>query len=310
MRSLEWLSTIRYALAINKSFLVDGLDGSEGSEEIKQFKAVNRAFAVLEPGSKGVIGSRMFYIVNFLGCFQAGPDGGALKELAGRLMEDIVVKCFRGGEGDRGGFGGDLRRVLSGGDGDGHEMEVDSVDELMEEGMSVGEMAGRFLMAVLGRMVREVGLEVPLGVVLMGDIHGVGDAVGEWKPRGMRGGTMAGCAWRSCLLSPEPPSSNTKEDTGVELLEHGIWLAGYGDDLKAEVKFRALIDQAKTGSSPSPKMAAEMKVLARCSHYQLASIYWRRGEKMAAKEELQLAVKASVLYDHFVQWGDVDFLYV
>ncbi|KAK0671524.1 hypothetical protein QBC41DRAFT_219046 [Cercophora samala] len=322
MRSLEWLSTIRYALAINKTSLVEST-----IPEIKTFKAINRAFAVLEPSSKGVIGSRLFYIVNFLGSFYSDDSGtetkSPLTELAGRLMEDIVVKCFRCGETDRegSGFGGDLRRVLSGGVIVGEDkMEVDSAGDdetevrLMEEGISVGETANRFLMAVLERMLREVGLGgVPLGVVLMHDLPGKGnmDVVGDWKPKGMRGAAV--CGWKSCLLSPVSPSSCNKEDTGVELLESGIWLVGYGDELKAEVKFRAVVDRVKTGSSPLPKMtggSTEMKVLARCSHYQLASIYWRRGEKVTAKDELKLSVKESVLYDHFVQWEDVDFLYV
>ncbi|KAK4177796.1 hypothetical protein QBC36DRAFT_184160 [Triangularia setosa] len=324
MRSLEWLSTIRYSLAINKKYLAS--PGNNNSPEIQQFKAINRAFAILEPTSKGVIGSRMFYIVNFLGSFYSDPENdekgkGPLTELAVKIMEDIVVKCICGGDTDResSGFGGDLRRVLGGSE---NKMEIDSFGadanpnepRLIDEGASVKETAGRFLIAVLERMLKEVGLQdLPLRVVLLHDLPGKAniDVTLDWTPKEMSGN--ASSCWKSCLLSPISPSTaNKKEDSnGALLLESGIWLAEYGDEVQAEEKFRVLIDGVRGGSNSSQKMApVEMKVLVRCAHYQLASVYWRRGEKMAAKQELKRSVKESVLYDHFVKWEDVEFLYV
>ncbi|KAK0714399.1 hypothetical protein B0T21DRAFT_70760 [Apiosordaria backusii] len=342
MRSLEWLSTIRYSLAINRSHLTES---NKSKEEIKKFKAVNRAFATLEPASKGVIGSRMFYIVNFLGSFYCESkdeeeDKGPFGELAGKLMEDIVLKCICGGDTDResSGFGGDLRRVLGGEGGDRMDVDTSGTDtnstepRLIDEGISIKVTAERFLMAVLERMLREVGLkELPLEVVLLHEL-GEGphvDMMGDWKPKGL--GMGGGSCWRSCLLSPVSPSSTAQgeKDTGVSLLETGIWLAGYGDEVQAEGKFRALINEVKVGS-PSPRLAstklgnadsaegnrngrasgsAEMKVLARCAHYQLASMYRRRRDELAGREELKLSVKESVMYDHFVKWEDVEFLY-
>ncbi|KAK4194952.1 hypothetical protein QBC40DRAFT_289886 [Triangularia verruculosa] len=318
MRSLEWLSTIRYSLAINKAYLVSPNDSQV---EMKQFKAINRAFAVLEPASKGVIGSRMFYIVNFLGSFHletedTGGKMGPLAELAKKLMEDIVVKCICGGDTDRenSGFGGDLRRVLGGSD-DKMEIDPSSTDanngapKLIDEGISVKETAERFLTAVLERMLKDIGLpDLPLSVALLHDLPGHAniDVIGDWKPKSISGTS----SWKSCLLSPTSPSSdNEYQDKGVSMLESGIWLAGYGDDLQAEKKFRALIGEVKTGGSdPSPKINGN-QVLARCARYQLASMYWRRGDRAGAKEELKMAVKESVLYDHFVKWEEVEFLY-
>ncbi|KAK0649286.1 Clr5 domain-containing protein, partial [Cercophora newfieldiana] len=63
-RSQEWITTVRVKLALYR----EHLSPTSGAAS-RGFRTLNRAFAMLEPLSAGIIGTRLFYFVNFLFSF-------------------------------------------------------------------------------------------------------------------------------------------------------------------------------------------------------------------------------------------------
>ncbi|KAK3937218.1 Clr5 domain-containing protein, partial [Diplogelasinospora grovesii] len=70
-RSQGWMMTVRYKLAMHRDFLrIQALKGdSAGVRAVRRFRTLNRSFALLEPVSRSIIGSRMFYMLNFVCAF-------------------------------------------------------------------------------------------------------------------------------------------------------------------------------------------------------------------------------------------------
>lgn len=381
-RSLEWFMGIRYKLALHRDEVFLSSASSPSSGRLKQFQTLNRAFAILEPLSKGVIPSRMWYAVNFLTGFMSPPGEVASKgqglfhDIIGKMMGEIQKKCGQRAPGTvspttSGGLMGykmeEARRSWTVCNDEIDRMDLDDdydeqghpgydSDGVRKKGWFMDGSAGfqetgiRFLMEVLRRLFVDLmgsgstsgsgsRLTMEAALLLEEDQGGFPICRDNWRPRGSLSRmsiSSVSSHWQTSLLSPVSPAEGNSAE---EMLETAIWLLSREEDAKAEGQLRALIDlvgqqlgggKMATGllppSSPSrtlglggPAMEystsgtgpglARARAFGKCAHYHLSRIYRRRGQREAASEHLRLAVEGSLLFDEFVGWEEVEFLF-
>ncbi|KAK3361930.1 Clr5 domain-containing protein, partial [Lasiosphaeria ovina] len=91
-RSQEWIMTLRYKLAMYRGFVE--AEAAAGSAAVRRFRALNRSFALLEPASAGIIGVRLFYLVNFFHAFgHASPFHNPFAATARQLAAVVHTAC-------------------------------------------------------------------------------------------------------------------------------------------------------------------------------------------------------------------------
>ncbi|KAK4464357.1 hypothetical protein QBC42DRAFT_263581 [Cladorrhinum samala] len=333
-RSLEWFSTIRWKL----SFLRHAAP-REAPGKWKRFASFNRAFAMVEPLSTSIIGTRTWYIINFAAGFWE-EQSEVVEKILGEVMRvcghEVAVPSgiTKGGGGEE--------EQLQVGKGEAQLLFVDG-----EAGYK--ESAERFLIAVLRRMVRILGVHnqgMEIGVLgleedaegfpvldgddddkknndSMGDDLMVEKELGQgWKERRKMSRQWS----ETCLISdPDPPlEMSAGVRTGgpgrglVGMLEEGVRLLANRDESKAEELLRAVVEGAHRGSSGSSSSSSgggggaggeKDKVLGRCASYHLSKIYGRRGQANLARECLIRGVENSLYFDKYVGWDEAEFLF-
>lgn len=388
-RSQEWVMTARYKLAFYRDFIQS--ESARGAPEVLRFRAINRSFAMLESLSGGIIGSRMFYLVSFFYAFaESSPFQNPFATTARQLLEALEASSAAPS----------LSSLTASENAKYSRLpDINSLDEDYEmEGVESGyassrtprfadgqasfrESAGRFLLAVLSRMVKMLGLKLPAETLLLLEGNKEGypllppSDVWRYPPPIIQ---------RPTYPSPSPPhhpssrhqhqqprnahhhtqnssphpdsaaSSNLRPDiqASASALDHSVWLLAQRKDVPAEETLLSLLsvvdrDQhappttpgASIPSSPSSSLfpssspsevgvagsssphysSREAKVLSRCTHYHLSKIYQRRaaatrGEASGqwqgrAREHMARAVRGSLLFDSFLVWDEVEFLF-
>ena len=281
-RSQDWIMTVRVKLALYRDYFTP----TPGAAP-RGFRTLNRAFAILEPLSASIIGTRMFYLVNFLFSFsppestQATARGGAQNPFVAtvsQLLESLHAACAVPPMGGPGG-----PDVAS--DAAASALRFSDAGEL-----DFRESAGMFLAKVLEHIVDMPGVTLPKEVVLLLEEEEDGYPV---IPDGWHG--------------PSASSQNRADISAGEAFETAMWLLSRREDANAEEYLVGLVDAVS--ALPSSSSAREAKVLARCAHYHLSRIWGRRGEAERARDHMRRAVDGSLFFDSFVGWEEAEFLF-
>ena len=360
-RSQEWITTSRYKLALYKDFIQS--EAARGAPEVVHFKAINRSFAMLEPLSGGIIGTRMFYLVSFFFAFaETSPFQNPFASTARQLLEEVEASLSAPPLGS-----------ITTSNRPGGLPDINTMDEDYEMGDSDSspptprfvdgqatfqDSAARFLQSVLDHMVRMLGLTLPSESLLLLKATKDGYPLPpSYPPPQPSYRPHHHHHQHQHHLSPHPPTPSTKPDTtkpdlqaSASLLDHAVYLLSQRKDNRAEETLLSLLSSVDKESqqpptpttSTNPKSipsspsssslfsssaspsetggggshsysSREAKVLSRCAHYHLSSIYSRRGGEHCharAREHTIRAVKGSLLYDSFVGWEEVEFLFV
>jgi hypothetical protein len=285
-RSQEWIMTVRVKLALYRAYFAPAAGASP-----RGFRTLNRAFAMLEPLSASIIGTRMFYLVNFLFSFSvpeetahAAGASGARNPFAAtvaQLVESLHAACAVP---PLGGMAGDAPS-----DGSASGLRFSDVGE-----PDFRESAGMFLAKVLEQMVSMMGVTLPKEVILLLEEEEDGYPVlpDHWRGRLSRGSGR---------------QSRAADISAGEALETAMWLLSRREDANAEEYLVGLVDAVS--ALPSSSSAREPKALARCAHYHLSRIWGRRGEAARAREHMKRAVEGSLFFDSFVGWDEAEFLF-
>ncbi|KAK5661857.1 hypothetical protein OQA88_9961 [Cercophora sp. LCS_1] len=148
-RSQEWIMTVRVKLALYRDYF-SGQAGADDREDARTFRVLNRAFAILEPLSRNIIGTRMFYLVNFFFAFCAlGPVSKRSNPFTSTVAQLVESVYSAGAAPPLGAGSGERSRGLGFGDAD------------------FGTSAGIFLGKVLEEMVGLMGVGVEKEAVLL-----------------------------------------------------------------------------------------------------------------------------------------------
>ncbi|KAK4183310.1 hypothetical protein QBC35DRAFT_478287 [Podospora australis] len=269
-RSLEWFMGIRYKLALHRDeiFMSDPAPSSgSSSSRLKQFQTLNRAFAVLQPLSKGAIPSRMCKMMAEIqkkcgrpahpettaSPSSTSPGGGADKalvcsdEMAAMMMDIDEEEDSQEHDGlDNGNHGGGGARTKRG--------------WYVDANVGYQETAMRFLIEILERMYRDLmdgcksGLSMETALLLEEDRAGfpVLRNNNNWQPRPSLSLSRMSISsvssshhGQNSLLTPLSAGPADGSPSPVEMLETAIWLLSLEEDVKAEAQLRALIETAE-----------------------------------------------------------------
>ncbi|KAK4447812.1 hypothetical protein QBC34DRAFT_427047 [Podospora aff. communis PSN243] len=236
-RSQEWIMTVRVKLALYRGYFSAAAGASP-----RGFRTLNRAFAMLEPLSASIIGTRMFYLVNFLFSFSM-PDeaaravGGVRNPFAAtvaQLVESLNAACAVP---PMGGLAGDTPI-----DSSASGLQFSDVGE-----PDFRESAGMFLAKVLEQMVSVMGVTLPKEVILLLEEEEDGYPVlpDNWRGRLSRTG---GSQTRAADIS------------AGEAFETAMWLLSRREDANAEEYLVGLVDAVS--ALPLSSSAREPKALA------------------------------------------------
>ena len=312
-RSQEWIMTVRVKLALYRDYFSvasGGVDRRPSTSAAtvdaaapRGFRTINRAFAMLEPLSANIIGTRMYYLTNFLFSFSILPQqpsrppaalsaefgGGARNPFAAtvaQLVESMSVAC--------------AMPVMGGSEGGGSGCRPGNAPPTGLRFPETGEpdfreSAGLLLAKVLEQMVRMTGVSLPKETVLLLEEEDDGYPVlpEDWHPRQGRGG---------------PSGQKSADISGVEAFEMAMWHLSRREDTNAEEYLVGLVEAVS--ALPSSSSAREAKALARCAHYHLARLWGRRGVVARARDYTRKAVEGSLFFDSFVGWDEAEFLFV
>ncbi|KAM7207937.1 hypothetical protein V8F20_001731 [Naviculisporaceae sp. PSN 640] len=384
-RSQEWIMTARYKLALYRDYIQS--ESTRGTPEVLRFRAINRSFAMLEPLSGGVIGSRMFYLVSFFHAFaESNPFQNPFAETARYLLEALEtssaapsLSSLASSENAKYSRLPDLTSMDEDYDMEGAEPDHNPprTPRFADGQVSFQEATGRFLLAVLSRMVKMLGVKLPSETLLLlqGDKDGYpslppSDAwqypppIIQWPSRPSPSPPHRTSArhqpqqqrhayHHSQHLSPRPDTTTAGTiQASASVLDHSIWLLAQRNDAQAEEMLFTILsavdkDQhppASTPGAPIPSSPSstffpsaspsevgaggsgsphhssrEAQVLGRCTHYHLSRIFRRRaaatgGEARSkwqgrAREHMVRAVRGSLLFDSFLGWDEVEFLF-
>ncbi|KAM7221956.1 hypothetical protein V8F06_002707 [Rhypophila decipiens] len=289
-RSQEWIMTARYKLALYKDFIRS--ETARGSPEVLRFRAINRSFAMLEPLSGGVIGSRMFYLVSFFYAFaETSPFQNPFATTARQLLEALeassavpsLSSLAPSSENVRYSSSRDEDHDMEGSEPDYNNNAPPRTPRFADGQASFQESAGRFLAAVLSRMVKMLGLTLPSESLLL--LEGTKDGYPLLPPSD---------AWRypppiiqrpavahpspspphhpsssrhqprhhnhhhhAQHLSPHPDTTTTlgRPDLQVtaSMLDHAVWvLAAQRKDARAEEMLLSLLSAVDNNRDPAP----------------------------------------------------------
>ncbi|KAM7190100.1 hypothetical protein V8F33_009687 [Rhypophila sp. PSN 637] len=329
-RSQEWVMTARYKLALYRDFIRS--ETARGAPEVLRFRAINRSFAMLEPLSGGVIGSRMFYLVSFFYAFaETSPFQNPFATTARQLLEALEassavpsLSSLAASENVR--YSRDEDHDMEGSEQSDYNNAPPRTPRFADGQASFQESARRFLAAVLSRMVKMLGLTLPSESLLL--LEGTKDGY-PLLP--------LSDAWRypppiiqrpAAPSPPHHPSSSSRHQPRHHHHHHAQHLSPHPDTpsslhvLRPDLQVTAsMLDHATTGrNSPHHYSSREAKVLARCAHYHLSRICLRRAAAVGdnrdreqwagrAKEHIVRAVRGSLLFDSFLGWDEVEFLF-
>ena len=274
---------------------------------------------MLEPLSAGIIGTRMFYLVNFF-CSFARADGNSSD--AAPVTTDTITNPFistvvqlvesvyaasaapatRLDDGLFVAGGGGSRRTIAAslptfGDSPGRQHQQ---QQQQQQQTSFIGSAERFLVAVLEQMVRMLGLEPTVNNALL-----LLDEDADGYPVWHRATATAG-------------NTNSESISAAEALETAVWLLSRRDDVAAEGYLLGIIETTNSRMPPplppplqssSTSVTREARALARCASYHLSRIWERRGDSVRAGECMRLAVEGSLFFDSFVGWNEAEFLF-
>jgi len=323
-RSQEWTTAVRVKLALYRDYL------QVGGPQARAFRMLNRAFAVLESMSAGIIGTRLFYIINFFFAFSpavptrtsasAGSTAAASSPFSTTVVQLVESVCAAGavaplsGDGGGGGAGSSGGGIISnrpsaslrfGGTGEaGPSNPGFGSGSASGQGLGGGvgdliefrDSAGRFLAKVLERMASAVGVALPKEALLLLEEDADGYPIlseDETRRRLAAAGTHS-------LTS----SSTMRDDlSAADALAVALCLLARRDDARAEEYLGSVVEALVSST------AKEARVLARCAHYHLSRIWKRRGEEAHAREHMRRAVEGSLYCDAFVGWHEAEFLF-
>ncbi|KAK3317678.1 hypothetical protein B0T19DRAFT_446631 [Cercophora scortea] len=328
-RSQEWIMTMRYKLATYRGFLVQPDRTAAGRHRpplpprVARYLAMNRTLAMLEPLSAGIIGTRMLYLVNFFHAFADSSSSESdvnspFAATASLLLEDLHVASsapsIRFRPGDHEMFIADPTVE--------EEFHLTPHDPLaprfVDPQLDFRESAGRFLDLVLTRVLRKLGLAMPMETLLLLDETQDGHPLLPPSP-----------------LAAAAVAAQERLPPGAPALDAAVWMLARGEDGRAEEYLNALIAADAEGSGVTQPGAftnnsgattplssssissgggwpplKEAQVLARCANYHLSRIWQRRGDTVRAREHLVRAVGRSLLFDSFVSWDEAEFLFL
>lgn len=321
-RSQEWITAVRFKLALYRDYL------QVGGPQARAFRMLNRAFAVLETMSAGIIGTRLFYLVNFFFAFSpavparapasAGSAAAANSPFSTTVVQLVESVCAAGAVAPLGGDGGGGGGASSSGGGIisnrpsaglrfGGTGEAGPSNPGSGSGFASGpgpggsdvvdfrDSAGRFLARVLERMVSAAGVALPKEVLLLLEEDADGYPIlSEDETRR-----------RLAAAGAHNTSSSTMRDdmSAADALAVALCLLARRDDVRAEEYLGSVVEALASST------AKEAKVLAKCAHYHLSRIWKRRGEEAHAREHMRRAVEGSLYCDAFVSWHEAEFLF-
>ncbi|KAK3346583.1 hypothetical protein B0T25DRAFT_552363 [Lasiosphaeria hispida] len=306
-KSQEWIMTVRVKLALYRDYFTTATT----TPSTKRFCALNRAFAILEPLSAGIIGTRLFYLVNFFLAFSSSTasdmasGGGSSNPFAATVKQ--LVDAVQSGASTVPSMR--VANVLGLGRGSRSQDTMPPLRFVEDRPLDFGDSALRFLNTVLEEMVsamtrQQGGGGLPKEAVLLLGEDEEGYPV---VPDGLK--------YPATFASGRSTSPSGGDKRGLisaaEALETGVWFLARRDEAQAEKYLAGVAGVATTREGP-PLSERETKVLeslARCANYHLSRICSRRGEGFRAREHMKLAVVGSLFFDSFVGWDEAEFLF-
>ena len=307
-RSLEWLMTLRYKVALHRDYL------ESRAQHAFRFRALNRCFAILQPAVTSTTGARLYYIIIFLYAFLPSGDQGShpFASTALQLMDSICSSSAT------------TVRRHSGPDAMEHHnfddrMDISHPELRFGEGWDFQESAMEFLKSVLGSIVERLGFDrVHLDAILP-LTNAPLQYTGQPRAQGQSSPTNATKALESALFL-----LSQGRDTQAEAILNELVAAS--TSLEDEESRKHLVEGLRPPVLPSRYVATpssassvvssqalrEARALARCGRYHLSRISRRgggAGDEARAKNHLMRSVEGSILFDSLVSWDDVEFLF-
>ncbi|KAK3385725.1 hypothetical protein B0H63DRAFT_187158 [Podospora didyma] len=203
---------------------------------------------------------------------------------------------------------------------------------ILDSQLDFRESAERFLGAVLDHMVQLLGLTLPKGALLLleedKDGYPILDSLLQSPTPAAPASTPS-----SAHLSPLGHLATTAlTESAASTLDSAVHLLSRHEDTKAEELLELTINSAAGGkekllspgssspihiagggaTSPSASSSSSSKkarALTRCANYHVSRMWRRRGDHGRANTHMRLAVEGSLLYDAFVSWDEVEFLF-
>ncbi|KAK1757156.1 hypothetical protein QBC47DRAFT_175820 [Echria macrotheca] len=339
--SEEWITTVRVKLALYRDYFLAAadLDGSlpslsSSAEVIRTFRMYNRAFAMLEPFSTGIMGTRMFYLVNFFGAF--APTAATMDSLHPPSPMPSTMTTGRGGGSSThnpfattvvqllesvlsawalpplisspgGLLGGRPPHMSSAGlgfgfGGGGEEMEgviSSSSSSSGRIGTGGAGAEGEFRRSARRFLASVLAQMVrDMGVAASSEmvllLHEDADGYPLYSPPPPV----------TTRLTRPPPGTGARDMSTAEALETAVALLARRDDRRAEEYLVGVVEATVSST------AKDAKALGRCARYHLSRICRRRGDGAQAREHLRRAVEESVFYEPFFGWDEAEFLFV